>query len=44
MAKVYSKEFNFFPKSWLLPHDYKEVKDFLTNNKKSTIILKPEGN
>ena len=44
MAKVYSKEFNFFPKSWLLPHDYNEVKEYLTNNRKSTIILKPAGN
>lgn len=41
MMKMFPNEFNFFPKTWVLPGDYIDFKSNL--NKKKVFIVKPEA-
>ncbi|CDW87803.1 tubulin-tyrosine ligase family protein [Stylonychia lemnae] len=43
MKKVFSQEFNFFPKTWLIPQDAKDFKAQFNNKKAKTFIIKPEA-
>jgi len=43
MQKYYPKEFQFFPKTWLLPGDMKSFKDQFNIRKAKTFIIKPEA-
>lgn len=43
MKKVFPQEFNFFPKTWLLPQDSKDFKAQFNNKKAKTFIIKPEA-
>ena len=41
VAKVYPKEFNFFPKTWVLPSDQNDFKNQFNKKKAKTFIIKP---
>ena len=43
MQKYFPQEFNFFPKTWLLPQDIKSFKEQFNNRKAKTFIIKPEA-
>ena len=50
MTKINAKEFNFYPRTWVLPADHAEVQKYLSHNlhsddKKGSrcIIVKPSG-
>jgi len=46
MKKYYAKEYNFFPKTYLLPIEYGELRNQIAKkgrNKKQTFIVKPEA-
>ncbi|KAI5717821.1 hypothetical protein M8J77_011825 [Diaphorina citri] len=42
MKKQYPNDYNFFPQTWILPRDNREVHAFLTS-KKATVIVKPDN-
>ena len=46
MAKLFPKEFNFFPQTFMLPGDYNEFRQKYgkENGKPKTFIVKPEAN
>ena len=41
MQKIFPSEYNFFPKTWVLPGDYSDFKSQI--NKKKIFIVKPEA-
>jgi tubulin polyglutamylase TTLL6/13 len=41
MLKIYPNEYNFFPRTWVLPGDYSDFK--IHANKKKVFIVKPEA-
>ncbi len=44
MKKVYNLEFNFFPKTWLLPNQWEELRQNVAkNNFNKFLIVKPEN-
>ena len=50
MAKINAKEYDFYPRTWVLPAEYLEVQKYLTHNLNSEdkrgsrcIIVKPSG-
>ena len=43
MQKYFPKEYNFFPKTWLLPGDIKNFKEQFNYRKAKTFIVKPEA-
>lgn len=46
MQKKFTKEYDFFPKTWLLPYQYGEFQTQYLNQKKGftkTYIVKPEA-
>lgn len=43
LRKKFPNEYNFFPKTWILPCDMSELKLFLLNKKNSYLIIKPEA-
>ena len=43
MQKYFPHEFNFFPKTWLIPQDIKSFKEQFNNRKAKTFIIKPEA-
>jgi len=43
MRKVFKKEYNFFPQTWILPGDWNELKAELAQGKNRTYIIKPES-
>jgi len=44
MQKILPDDFNFFPTTWMLPHDYKDFFEYSSNAKnKRTFIVKPEA-
>ena len=49
MAKHYPEQYNFFPKTWVLPSDSNDLRNFFAansqnpNNHKVTYIVKPDG-
>ena len=43
MQKYFLKEFQFFPKTWLLPADIKGFKEQFNQRKAKTFIIKPEA-
>ncbi|KAI5717231.1 hypothetical protein M8J77_002320 [Diaphorina citri] len=42
MKIQYPNDYNFFPQTWILPRDNREVHAFLTS-KKATVIVKPDN-
>ena len=43
MRKILPNDFNFFPTTFMLPHDYKDFVEVAKNEKYSkTYIMKPE--
>lgn len=43
LKKKFPEDYNFFPKTWLYPCDYSEIKFFMSSNKNSYLIVKPEA-
>ena len=43
MEKLYRREYNFYPQTWLLPQDSQLIKQELTQKKGSTFIIKPDA-
>lgn len=43
MRKNFSHEFNFYPKTWILPQDAKDFKGQFNAKKAKTFIVKPEN-
>jgi tubulin polyglutamylase TTLL6/13 len=43
MKKVFGKEYNFFPKTWLLPSEFTDFRKKYGNSRKSVFIVKPEA-
>ena len=43
MQKYFPQEFNFFPKTWLIPQDIKSFMEQFNNRKAKTFIIKPEA-
>lgn len=41
MQKIFSKEYEFFPKTWILPSDLSDFKSQFTKKKAKTFIVKP---
>lgn len=44
MHKLHPEEYNFFPKTWILPTEYNEFVKYSKNNEGQTYIVKPEMN
>lgn len=45
MYKVFPEEYNFFPKTWILPHESMDLRNHWTRNsrqKRVTYIVKPD--
>ncbi len=49
MHKYFPEEYNFFPKTWVLPNESNDFRNYFTknqtnsNSKKLTYIVKPDG-
>ena len=43
LKKIYPEEYNFFPKTWVIPCDMGELKAFIQSKKKCFLIVKPEA-
>ena len=43
MQKYFPQDFNFFPKTWLIPQDIKSFKEEFSARKAKTFIIKPEA-
>jgi tubulin polyglutamylase TTLL6/13 len=43
LKRKFPNDYNFFPKTWLLPCDMSDLKSFLQSKKNSYLILKPEA-
>jgi tubulin polyglutamylase TTLL6/13 len=43
LKKIYPNEYNFFPRTWVVPCDIGDLKNFIQNKKKSYLIVKPEA-
>jgi tubulin polyglutamylase TTLL6/13 len=41
MKKIFAQEYDFFPKTWILPSDLGDFKTQFTNKKAKTFIVKP---
>ncbi|XP_044014149.1 tubulin polyglutamylase TTLL13, partial [Aphidius gifuensis] len=42
MQRLYSKDYNFFPKTWCLPADYGDIVNYAKKKKSKTFIIKPD--
>jgi tubulin polyglutamylase TTLL6/13 len=43
MRKTFPHEFNFYPKTWILPQDTKDFKAQFNGRNAKTFIVKPEN-
>lgn len=43
LRKIYPKDYNFFPRTWALPTELKELKTYAQNKKNRVYIVKPEA-
>lgn len=43
MQKQFPNDYKFFPKTWLLPHQLEDLKNFSIQNPKDHFIVKPEA-
>ena len=43
LRKVFPKDFNFFPKTWLIPAEYSDLATQFNSKKKKVFIVKPEA-
>jgi tubulin polyglutamylase TTLL6/13 len=43
MQKEFPDEYNFFPVTFMLPHDFKEFMALLGEKRNKTFIVKPEA-
>lgn len=44
MQKLFKSDYNFFPKTWILPTEMNEFKNQFNKKKPKTFIIKPSGN
>jgi tubulin polyglutamylase TTLL6/13 len=42
LSRLFPKDYNFFPKTWILPHDYVDFKQFASSTKNACYIAKPD--
>lgn len=42
MEKMFPDEFKFSPKTWLLPYDWSELRNYVAKKKIVSMICKPE--
>lgn len=43
MEKLYKDEYKFTPKTWNLPYDYQDLKNYIASKKVVSMIVKPEA-
>lgn len=43
LRKQFPDDYNFYPRTWVIPSDLGEIKNFLILNKNSYLIVKPEA-
>lgn len=43
MQGYFERDYQFFPKTWLLPGDHKKFRDQFNERKAKTFIIKPEN-
>ena len=43
MQKIFGDTYNFFPTTWILPHEVEAVKSYLGQQKGRCVIVKPAG-
>jgi len=43
MEELYKDEYKFTPKTWNLPYDYQDLKNYITQKKVVSMIVKPEA-
>ena len=43
LKKIFPDDYNFFPKTWVVPSDLGDLKSFLQGKKKPFLIVKPEA-
>jgi tubulin polyglutamylase TTLL6/13 len=43
MQRLNHSEYNFYPETWILPHDYQEVVQYLEIGGNPCVIIKPSG-
>lgn len=43
MEKMFPSEYKFTPRTWILPHEFSELKAFVTQKKVVSMIVKPEA-
>jgi tubulin polyglutamylase TTLL6/13 len=43
MQKQFPGDYKFFPKTWLLPHQLEDLKNYALNNPAQQFIVKPEA-
>jgi len=43
LQKIFPNDYDFFPKTWILPSDSKSFKEQFNNKRAKTFIIKPES-
>jgi tubulin polyglutamylase TTLL6/13 len=43
MKRIFKKEYNFFPRTWILPSEYADLKASMAIGATRTVIVKPEA-
>ena len=43
MRKRFPKQFNFFPKTWILPAELQDLRNYASKSRNRTFIVKPEA-
>lgn len=43
MRKAFPDKYNFYPRTWVLPHQYEELKQYNSKAEKCVFIVKPEA-
>lgn len=43
MEKIYQGEYKITPRTWLLPYEFNELKNFVNKKKVVSMIVKPEA-
>ena len=43
MAKLFPKQFEFYPRTWVLPYEYNDLRSEFEEGESKTFIFKPEA-
>lgn len=43
MSKIFPEDYDFYPKTWLLPSEYSDLKNQLSKKQIKAVIIKPEA-